>query len=152
MVLDTEFPHARHKALAVDLALIPDEMGVRRPQNDIHRVWTALQDQGHGVDHDFDALAGRKKAERQDDWLAAEAEPGLRLVRLDEGKVGNTVRNDLNLFRRNPVYVTQQPAAFFRHDDDPRRRIHDPVQNIAVCRCRLGKNRMQRRDDRHGQP
>ena len=73
-------------------------------------------------------------------------------VRLDERKVGNTVRYDLDLFRRNPVYGAQQLAAFFRHDDDPRRRIDDPVQDIAVCRCRLGKHRMQRRDDRHGQP
>ena len=62
------------------------------------------------------------------------------------------MRYDLNLFRRNPVHGAQQLAPFFGHDDDPRRRIDDPVQNIAVCRRWLGKDRMQRRDDRHGQP
>ena len=46
MVLDAEFAGTHREALAVDLALIPDEMGVRGPQNDIHRIGTALQDQG----------------------------------------------------------------------------------------------------------
>ena len=81
VALDTEFLHARHKALAVGLALIPDEIGVRRAQNDIDRIGTALQDRRHRVDHDFDALVGRKQAEGQDDGPAAEAEPGLGLRR-----------------------------------------------------------------------
>ena len=55
-----------------------------RTKNDIHGIGTAFQDRGHGIDHDFDALVGREKTERQDDGPAAEAEFGLRLVRLDE--------------------------------------------------------------------
>ena len=79
--------------------MVPHEIGMGRAENDIDRVGTALQDRGHRVDHHFDALVGRQKSESQNDGLAAEAELDLRHVRFDERKVGNAVRDDLDLFR-----------------------------------------------------
>ncbi len=125
---------------------------MRRTKNDMHGIGAAFQNGGHRIDHDFDALVRREKSERQDDGPAAEAEFGLRLVRLDEWEVGNPVRDDLDLFRRYPVESMQQLPPFLGHDDDPRRRIDYPVQDATLHRRRPGKNRMKRRDDRHGQP
>ena len=99
----------------------------------------------------LDALARRQQAERQDDELAGEAEFGLRLIRLDEGEVGNAVRYDLDLFRRNPIHGVQQLTALLGHHDDLRRRIDDPIHDRVLGRCRLGEDRVKRRDDRHGQ-
>ena len=62
------------------------------------------------------------------------------------------MRDNLDLFRRHPVYGAQQLAAFLGHDDDPRRRVDDPMHDIALRRCRLGQDGVKRRDDRHGQP
>ena len=118
MILDSQCSHARHKALAVGLAVMPNEIGVRRTENDIHRILMAFQDRGHGINHDLYALIGREKAERQNDGPAAEAQFKLRLVGLYECHVGNSVRHDLDLFRRHPVYCTQQLPTFLGHDDD----------------------------------
>ena len=74
---------------------------MRRAENDIDGIGTAFQDRRHRVDHDFDALVGRQQAEGQNDGLAAEAEFGLRLVGLDECEIGNSVRDDFDLFRRH---------------------------------------------------
>ena len=101
VLLDAERAHARHQTLAVSLAFAPNEVGMRRAQDDIYRIGTAFQDRRHGIDHDFDALVGREQTERQDNGSAAEAELGLRRIRFDEGRVGNSVRDDLDLLRRN---------------------------------------------------
>ena len=124
---------------------------MRGAEHDIDRIGAAFQDRGHGIDHDFDALVRREQAERQNDGSVAEAELGLRLLGLDEWEVGNSVRDDLDLFRRHPVDGAQQLPAFLRHDDDPRRHVDDPVQHATLHRCRLGQNGVKRRDDRHGQ-
>ena len=61
------------------------------------------------------------------------------------------MRDDLDLFCRNPVNGPQQLPTFLRHDDDPRRHVDDPIQDAALHRGRLGENGVQRRDNRHGQ-
>ena len=52
------------------------------------------------------------------DGPAAEAQFKLRLVGLYECHVGNSMRYDLDLFRRYPVYSTEQLPTFLGHDDD----------------------------------
>jgi hypothetical protein len=78
MVLDSGCSHTRHKALAVGLALMANEIGVRRTENAIHDIGTAFQDQEHGIDHDFDAFVGREKTERQNDGSAMSPNPEIR--------------------------------------------------------------------------
>ncbi len=104
MVLNTDRSYACHQALAVSLALASNEVGMCRAENDIHGVGAAAQDRRHGVDHDFDSLVGRQQTERQDDRFAAKAEFILCRIGLSESCVGNSVRNDLDLFLRDAVH------------------------------------------------
>ena len=67
VVLDPEFAHALHQALAIGFALVAHQIGMRRAENDIYRVRAPFEDRGHGVDHDLDALVGGEQAERQND-------------------------------------------------------------------------------------
>ena len=46
----------------------------------------------------------------------------------------------------------QQVPPFLGHDDNPRRRVDYPIHDTTLHRRWPGKNRMKRRDDRHGQP
>jgi hypothetical protein len=43
----------------------------------------------------------------------------------------------------------EEMLAFFRHDDDLRRRIDDLTHYVALDGCRFGKYRMECRHDRH---
>jgi len=81
-----------------------------------------------------------RAAERQDDGFAAEAEPPLRRVGLDEGGVGNAVRNDFDLFRRHAVHGPQQFTGLLGHDDDLRRSIDDSAQDVALHGSRFRKD------------
>ena len=58
MILDAEFAHARHQALAIGFTLVADQIGVGCTEHDIDRVRAPFQDRRHGIDHDLDALAG----------------------------------------------------------------------------------------------
>ena len=107
MVLDADFACARHEAVAIGLALLPNEVGVRGAENHIDRIRAAIQDRGHSIDHEFDALARREQPERQNDGSIAEAQLGLRLFRLNEWKVGSAVGDELDLLRRHPVHSAQ---------------------------------------------
>ena len=151
VVLDAELAHALLQAVAIGLALLAEEMWMRRAQDHVDGVGPASQDRGHRIDHDLDALVGRQQAEGQDDRAAGESEPGLGLVRLDEGKIGNAVGDDLDLVGRKPVDRAQHVAALFGHHDDTGRGIDDPLHDCALRRVRLRQDGVERRHDRHRQ-
>ncbi len=44
VVVDSEFAHPRHQALAIGLALVSNQIRVRCAEHDVHRVRAALQD------------------------------------------------------------------------------------------------------------
>ena len=81
VVFDAEFAHPRDQALAIGLALVSNQVGMRRAEHHIDRIRTPFQNRRHGVDHDFDALVGRQQAEGQNDRSAGKSEPGLGCVR-----------------------------------------------------------------------
>ena len=64
---------------------------MRRAEHDIDRVGAPFQDQGHGVDHDLDALAGGEQPERQNDGAVADPRISLARVGLDKREVGNAM-------------------------------------------------------------
>ena len=99
MVLDAEFPHPRRQALSVGLTLSANQIWMGRAENDIDGVRAGFDDRRHGIDHSLDAFARRQQAEREDDGLPAEPELGLGVMRLEKGKVGDSVRDHLNLLR-----------------------------------------------------
>ena len=94
-------------------------------------------------------LFGREQAEGQNDGLSAEAEFGLGGVRLEEGTIGYSVRDDLDLVGRLGVHGQEKLAALLRHDDDLRRNVDDLAHHVALLRRRLREHRVKRRDDRH---
>ena len=51
-----------------------------RSQHDVHGIGSLLQDPRHRIDHDFNALAGRQKAEGQYDRSAGEAKGRLEVA------------------------------------------------------------------------
>lgn len=97
-------------------------------------------------------LLGDKRPKVRMTGRPGESELGLRRGGLDEGDVGNAVRDDIDLVRRNSIHRLQELAALFGHDDDPGRCADNPVQHAPLWWRRLGQDRVQRGDDRHGQP
>ena len=118
-------------------------------ENDIDGVRAGFDDCRHGIDHGLDALARRQQTERQNDRLAAEAELGLGVMRLEKRKVGDSVRDHLDLLWRHVVDGPEELAAFFRHDDDLRRPGDDLAHDVALNRRRRREHGVKRRDDRH---
>ena len=151
MVFDAEFAHPRGQALAIGLALVSNQIGMRRTEHDIDRIRTPFQYRRHGVDHDFDALVGRQQAEGQNDRSPCKSEPGLGGVRRDERDVGYAVGNDLDLVIRYPIDAAQQFASLMGHHDDLRGRLDDSLHDGALGRSGLGQHRVQRRHHRHGE-
>ena len=84
MVFDAEFLHARCQAVAIGLAFVSHEIGMRRAEDDIDRIRAGFDDFRHGIDHGLDAFARRQETERQNDLLAGKAEFGLGMMRFRE--------------------------------------------------------------------
>ena len=61
------------------------------------------------------------------------------------------MRNDFNLVSRHPIHRQQQLLRLVRHDDDAPRHIGDAVDDVALHRCRFGKNSVKSSDDGNGQ-
>ncbi len=117
----------------------------------VHRTRPASQDLRHGIDHDLDALVRRQQAEGQDDRSAGEAQLQLRDRGVLERCIWNSVRNDVDLLRRNAVDRMQQIASLLCHHHDLRGPLDYVGQHTLLDRIRLGENRMQRSDEWHVQ-
>ena len=152
VVLAAKVAHAVHQALAIGLALVADQIGMRRAEHDVDRVRPALQDRRHGVDHDLDALAGGEQTERQNDRTVAEAQFGLCGVGLHKRKVGYAVGDDLDLVVRHAIDAAQHLASLVGHHDNLRGRLDEPFHHGALGGARLGQHRVQRCNDRHFEP
>ena len=120
-------------------------------EDDIDGVWAGFDNRRHGIDHRLDAFARRQQTERQNDGLAAEAELGLRVMGLEKRKVGDAVRDHLDLLWRHVMHGPEKLAAFFCHDDHLGRLGDDLAHDVVLSRRRCREHRMQRRDDRHGE-
>ena len=118
MLFDAELANARHEAVAIGFALLPNKVGVRRTEHDVDSIRPAFQNRRHRINHHLDALVRRKQAERQNDRPVAETELGLGFVRFDECELWNSVRDDLDFFVRDLINGPQQFTAFFGHDHD----------------------------------
>ena len=122
-----------------------------RAENDIDGVRAGFDDSRHGIDHGLDAFARRQQAERENDGLSAEPELGLGVMGLEKWKVGDAVRDHLDLLWWHVMHGPEELAAFFCHDDDLCRRGNDLAHDVALSRRRCREHRMKRRDDRHGE-
>src|ERR1700693_1079063 len=152
MVLNAKLSYTRHQALAIDLALISNEIRMGCTENDIDGVRTGFDDSRHGIDHSLDAFARREEAERENDRLSAEAEFRLGVMRFEEREIRYSVRYDLNLAIWCIINETKEFAAFFRHDNDLARSIDDSTHHVALGGCRVGQYCVKCRDNRHFEP
>ena len=86
--------------------------------------------------------------------LSAKPSLALACVGLDEGEVGNAVRDDLDLLGRHADRRCRSSSrALLGHDDDAAPTASMiALEHGALRRRRLGQDGVQRRDDRHGQP
>ncbi len=151
VLLDAKFTHPRHQALAIGLALVSNQIGMRCAEHDIYCIRAAFQNRRHGVDHDFDALVGRQQAECQNDRLPTKSEIGLRRIGPDKCDVRYAVGNDFDLVVRHLIDAAQQLAALLGHHHDLRRRLDDALHYCALNGRRLGQHGMERCHHRHGE-
>src|SRR5437867_11915507 len=149
MILDAELSYARSQTVAIGFALVLHEIRMGRAEYHIDGVRADFDDSRHGVDHRLDALAGRQETERQDDLLANEAQFCLGVTRFEKRAVGYSVWNDVDLASWHGMTRAEQFVALFRHDNQFRRRIDDPSQDVALGWRRLLQHRMKCRDNRH---
>ena len=74
-------------------------------------------DVGQRVDRQLVALAGAEQAEAQDDLAILDAQGRLHRGAIDEWKLGDAVRNDMQAPAVDPVHVGQASGRGLRHDD-----------------------------------
>ena len=148
-VLDAELARPQHQALAIGFALVAQKVRMRCSEHHVDGARAGLDDPRHGVDHGLDALVRREEAEGQNDGLSAEPEFRLGGVRLHEGTIGYSVRDDLDLVGRLGMRGQQDLATFLRHDDDLRRNADDLAHHVALCGRGICEHRVKRRDDGH---
>ena len=133
MIFDAESLHARRQAFAIGLALLPHQLRMSSAKNDIDGIRARFNDFRHGIEHDLDAFVRRQETEGQNDHLSGEVEFGLGVMCFEEREIRYSVRYDLNLASWHVVNGTEEFVAFFRHDDDFCRNVHDPTHHVVLA-------------------
>ena len=108
MLLDPQVRASRSRLKPVALALLAHQVRVGRPQDDVDEVGELLEDRRHGPEHVLDALVGREQPERQRPRPALDAELVLVEVRVDERRVGDAVRDQVDLGLGDAVDLPQE--------------------------------------------
>ena len=151
VLLDPQVPGQPLQAQPVALALLADQVRVGRPQDDVDEVGELLEDLRHGPEHVLDALVGREQPERQRHQPALDAELVLVEVRVDERRVGDAVRDQVDLGLGDAVDLPQERPGPLGHDDDAGGQVGQLRQDPPLVGVRLAQDGVQGRDDRHPQ-
>ena len=151
MTFDPQVTRQAFEAKAIALSLVADEAGVRGTQDDINEVRELLEDLGHRPQHVLDPLVGGEQPEGQRDEAPFDSELHLVAVRLDESRIGDAVRDQVDLGLRDAVDLQEECACAFGHDDHPRGKVDQLVQDAPLIGVGLAQDRMQGRHDRHPQ-
>ena len=147
--LDAELAGQALEAQPIALALLADQLRMGRAEDDVDEVRDLREDLGDGPEHVLDALVGREQAEGQGDRPPLDAELLLVGVRVDEGRVGDAVGDEVDLGLGHAVDLAEEHARPFGHDDDPRRQLRELDQDPTLVGVRLAQDRVEGRDDRH---
>ena len=99
----------------------------------------------------LDALVGRKQPERKRHQPAANAELILVLIGIDERRVGDAVRDQVDLGLRHAVDSPQERPGPLGHDDDAGGQGGQFLQDPPLIDVRLAQDGVEGRDDRHPQ-
>ena len=122
-----------------------------RAEDDIYQVWVLGQNVRQRVEHVLDALARREQAEGQQHFFAFHPKFVLMEIGIDKRHVGNPMRDNVDLLRRDIVDLLQELAAMLRHHYKPGRERHQFLDDPAVLGSRLAEDRVQCRHHRHFQ-
>ena len=94
----TPFSCASHcKDKPISLAVVLLDMRMRGADDEIDHVGVLGEDRRQGRDDILDAFVGGQQAEAEQDVFAFDAEQILMKARVDEGHIGNAVRNQIDL-------------------------------------------------------
>ena len=151
MLADPQVPGQPLQAQPVALALLAHQVRVGRPQDDVDEVGERLEDLRHGPEHVLDALVGREQPERQRHQPALDAELLLVGVRVDERRVGDAVRDQVDLGLGDAVDLPQERPGPLGHDDDAGGQVGQLRQDPPLVGVRLAQDGVEGRDDRHPQ-
>ena len=103
---------------AVGLAVLADDGGVGRADDEVDEIGASRDHRRQRPDHRFDALARSEQPERQQHAVTGDAERGLELVLVTRRHVGNPVRDDVNLLAPQLVAPREQIGRDLAHHDE----------------------------------
>ena len=97
----------------------------------------------------LDAFVGGEQTEGQQDRLALDPKEILEVVGVHEGKVGDTVGDDVNLLKRDAVDFVQVRRGKMAHDDEAVGEVGNLVHGGALVGVRFAQDGVQGSDQRH---
>ena len=134
---------------AVSFPLVADQARVRGAQHDIDDVRELRDDVGQRVQHVLDPLVGRQQAECQQDLLPFHAELVFEKTGVRERHIRNPVRDDVDLFLGDFVNVPEKFCPLPGHDDQPRGKRKDFLEDLPLLARRLLEDGVECRYHRH---
>jgi len=135
----------------VRFAVVAQDVGMGRAEDDVDDVGMLLQDGRQRLDNRLDALVSRQQAEGQQHRLALHAKVVLVEAGIDKGHVGDAVGNEVNLVRRDAIDALQKARAALTHDHHPLRQPRYLLQHPALVGVWLLEYGVERRNDGHAQ-
>ena len=139
----------RLQPVAIRLALVRDEIGVRRAEHDVERVGMPRDDRGQRLDHRLDPLVRREQAEGQHDLAPLPAEARLEQCRDRRSARSGTPCGIITICSRvGAIDAAQDVAPALGHHDDLARRGAAAPPSRALVGARLFEHGVQRDDHR----
>ena len=151
VLLHPQLPGQLLEAEPVDLALLPLQLRVRGPQDDVDRLGVPLDDRGQRGDGVLDALSGAEEAEGQQHVFTFHTELVLVEARVDKRHIVDAVGDDLDLVVVNAVHLSQHLGAPHRHHHQLVGKLDELVHDGPPGGIGLEQNRVQRGHHRHPQ-
>ena len=132
----------RLQLVAVLLALVRDEVRVRRAEHDVQQVGMLRDHRGQRVDDRLDPLVGGEQAERQHDLAAFPAELVLEHGGIEQVAIGHAVRDHDDLARIGTVDALENIAATLGHDDHAGGAAQQAFEHAALIGVGLFEDRV----------
>jgi len=146
-----QLPGQPLERIAVAFALVQAHVRVGGAEHHVDQVRIAPEHLRQGPDDVLDALVRGKQAERQQNGLALQAELVFEKIRVDERHVGNSVRNEIDLFLGNSVNIAGEFHPPPRHHHHPVAQLRDLLEHPPLVFVRLPEHGVEGGHHRHAQ-
>ncbi len=131
------------QAQPVGFAFCAHEVRMGCPKHDIDQIGMLPGDLRQRLNHVLDPFARGEQAEGQQHLLVLDPELILEGVRIDEGRIRNAVRDQIDLGRGRTIDLPQNRAPALGHHDQPFRLPDDLVHHPALVGTGLLQDGMQ---------